>query len=402
MDLVFSEFSPQRGCIMVSHDARGAVPESPETMRFEPLVVRYKEAPLDPEDAKIHVSKTILYHAVTKAEGVLSSNAMTDPRFAKGDSVQRLHIRSAVCSPVRFRERVYGAIYIDSSMANYTFTPEQLALMNAIGQHAGLALANAELYRQKLQSERLAVIGETVASLSHSIKNILQGLRGGADVVEMGIKKGDLRVAQNGWPIVRRNLDRIVSLTVNMLAFSRQRQISPDLHRVGGIVEDCAQILESTAASKGVALIADVDPEMPPVHIDAPVLHQAVLNLLTNAVEAAPEKTGAVTVRAAYHPFGGSPHAPQQLQGRPLVEIVVIDNGPGIPQSKQAWVFEPFNTTKGMKGTGLGLAVARRVAEQHGGVLLLESAEGKGAAFRMLLPVDWASTGDPNATHGED
>ena len=77
-------------------------------------------------------------------------------------------------------------VAFDSSIANYTFTPEQLALMNAIGQHTGLAMANAEANLEHLQTERLATIGQTVASLSHSIKNIIQGLRGGADVVEMG------------------------------------------------------------------------------------------------------------------------------------------------------------------------------------------------------------------------
>jgi len=165
MDLIFAEFSPQRGCIMLT----GPTPGSAAVAE----VVKYKEPPLDPDDAKIHVSRTILQHAMEKGEGVLSTNAMSDPRFASGDSVQRLNIRSAICSPIRFRERTYGAIYIDSSMANYTFTAEQLALMNAIGQHAGLALSNAELYQQKLQGERLAAIGETVASLSHAIKNIL-------------------------------------------------------------------------------------------------------------------------------------------------------------------------------------------------------------------------------------
>ncbi|CAG0971552.1 two-component system, NtrC family, sensor kinase [Phycisphaerales bacterium] len=385
LDLIFAEFKPQRGCILLVGE--GDSPDAPPT----PVAVKYREQPMDPEDAKIQVSKTILYHAMTKSEGVLSTNAMHDPRFASGDSVQRLHIRSAICSPVRFGERTFGAIYIDSSIANYTFTPEQLALMNAIGQHVGLALANAESQQHKLQSERLAAIGETVATLSHSIKNMLQGLRGGADLVEMGLKKEDLKIAKGGWEILHRNLSRIISLTMNMLAFSRQRRVEVELIRLAPLVEDCVELLEGQAAQKQVALITDVDPEMPPVPLDQALVHQALMNLVTNAIEACPPGIGAITVKGLYRP--GQPPSKH-----PEIEIAVIDNGPGIPAAKQRWIFEPFNTTKGLKGTGLGLAVAKRVAEDHGGRIALESAEGRGATFRMLLPADTAATGDPSAT----
>jgi two-component system, NtrC family, sensor kinase len=384
MDLIFAEFHPQRGCIMLVSG-----PGQPATAE----VVKYKETPLDPDDAKIHVSRTILHHALEKGDGVLCTNAMTDPRFASGDSVQRLNIRSAICSPIRFRERTYGAIYIDSSVANYTFTQEQLALMNAIGQHAGLALSNAELYQQKLQSERLAAIGETVATLSHAIKNILQGLRGGADVVEMGLNKNDLKIAKGGWQIQKRNLDRIISLTMNMLAFSRQRRVETELHRLAPIIEDCAQVLEPQCTSRQIALIVDTDPEMPPIPLDAPLIHQAMMNLLSNAVEAVEPGTGAVTVRTVYRTSGGG-----KDKRHPEVEIAIIDNGPGIPSSKQPWVFEPFATTKGARGTGLGLAVAKRVVEEHGGRIALESVEGRGCTFRVTLPADAGAAIDPSAT----
>jgi signal transduction histidine kinase len=94
----------------------------------------------------------------------------------------------------------------------------------------------------------------------------------------------------------------------------------------------------------------------------------------------------------------GEHHAAMQLGTRATVEIAVIDNGPGIPASKMGWIFEPFNTTKGAKGTGLGLAVAKRVAEEHGGAIFLDSVEGKGATFRMLIPADLNPVNDPSAT----
>src|SRR5207237_6448480 len=115
-------------------------------------------------------------------------------------------------------EQIIGVIYIDSSVKNYTYSPEQLRLLTAIGTQAGLAIQNTKLYRTQLQAERMAAIGETTAALSHSIKNILQALRGGADVVEMGLKSTNVGQATKGWRVVDRNLEKIYNLPMNLLA----------------------------------------------------------------------------------------------------------------------------------------------------------------------------------------
>jgi two-component system, NtrC family, sensor kinase len=388
MDLVFNEFKPERGVIMI----QGATNEEP----LVPGVIRYANPPKPDDEQTIHVSRTILSAAMI-GEGVLSTNAMTDPRFASGDSVQKYQIRSAICSPIVFGEHFFGAIYIDSSTQNHAFNREQLALLNAIGQHTGLALANADEHLKRVNSERMAAIGETVASLSHSIKNILQGLRGGADVVEIGLHKNDLAIAKNGWGILRRNLDRIASLTINMLAFGRKLQLELELTRLNAIADDCAQLLEKQCQEKGIALIIDADPEMPPIMVDPNLLHQALMNLLTNAIEAVEPNLGVVTVRVAFNESRPDPNVPGAML-RPAATITVIDNGPGVEENKLAWIFEPFNTTKGLKGTGLGLAVTKRIVYEHKGRIRLESTPGVGASFRIILPADLDTMLDPSAT----
>ncbi len=389
MDLVFEEFKPERGVIMLTEsDAPSA--------ELRPYVVRYKQPPRDEEERQIQVSRSIIKAAVEQGEGVLSSNAQADARFASGDSVSRFNIRSAICSPIRFQDRTFGAIYIDSSIANYTFVQSQLALMNAIGQHTGLALANAEKAVQQLHTEKLAAVGETVASLSHSIKNILQGLRGGADLVEMGLRKQDLKIASGGWNILKRNLDRIVGLTQNMLAFSRQRQVEIELTKIGPIVNEAAQLMEGPFADKQVALLVDVDPDMPPVPCDASLLHQALMNLLGNALDACEPRRGAVTVRVSYHQPRGARPAPA-----PFALIRVIDNGSGIPRDRLQWIFEPFKSTKGLRGTGLGLAVTKRIVQEHRGRITVESEVGKGSTFSIYLPADHDNLIDPSATTNE-
>jgi signal transduction histidine kinase len=294
---------------------------------------------------------------------------------------------------VRFKDRTFGAIYLDSSVAVGTFTPEHLALLNAIGLQTGLALAHLESYQQRLHTERLAAMGETMATLSHSVKNIMQGMRGGADVVEMGLKKDDLKIAKGGWTILRRNIDRIGRLTLNMLAYSKQRTLEIELTPLGAVIEDCALLLEGQCRARQITMMLDLDQEMPPVPIDAHLIHQALLNLMTNAVEAVQEKSGIVTVRTTYRqPDSAAPGL------GPATEILVIDNGPGIAPERAQWIFEPFNSSKGTRGTGLGLAVTRRIIDDHAGRITVESEVGKGTTFRIYLPSDPSNPMDPAAT----
>ena len=391
MTLIFNEFKPERGVIMIP----GATPEAP----MVPGIIRYATPPIDEDAAKIHVSTTIL-KAAMDGDGVLSTNAMQDPRFAAGDSVQQYQIRSAICSPITFGNHPFGAIYIDSSTIHHAFDRQQLALLNAIGQHTGLALANADEHLKRVNSERMAAIGETVANLSHSIKNILQGLKGGADVVEIGLHKGDLAIARNGWGILRRNLDRIAALTMNMLTFGRKLQLNLELTHINKLAHDCAQLMENVCAEKGVALIVDADPEMPPISVDPSLIHQVMMNLISNAVEAVEPETGAVTVKISFNESRPDKKKAGAVL-RPAVTISVIDNGPGISQDRLAWIFEPFNTTKGLKGTGLGLAVTKRIAYEHMGRIRVESTPGAGSIFKVILPADLDAQLDPSATSNQ-
>jgi two-component system NtrC family sensor kinase len=391
MDVIFNEFTPDRGFILLQSDPNA---------RPDPVVIRYRERPKTLDEGHIPVSRTIVQHTLRKGEGILATNAMNDERFRSGDSVSRYGIRSAVCVPIRSGERIFGVIHIDSSVANFTYTEEQLRLMTAVGQHTGLAMATAELVGSRVETERLAAIGETVASLSHSTKNILQGLRGGADAVELAINRNDLKLAREAWPIVARNLDRIYTLTMNMLAFSKMR--SPELELAGphAIIREAVELIQPQAQKKRIAIIQDLDESMPPIPLDSTAIHQALMNLLMNALEAAPEKKGVITIRTR---FDGTRH---------LASIHIGDNGPGVAAEHRERIFEPFISTKGQRGTGLGLAVARKIAREHGGDVTLApetgpgvaaasardgSAPRAGAEFIITLPAD-AKKGDSSAT----
>jgi two-component system, NtrC family, sensor kinase len=371
MDLVFAEFRPERGFILLVDE---------ETGRTEPVVVRYKVKPKTLDEGRIPVSRTIVQHTLERGEGVLSTNAMCDERFRSGDSVRDYGIRSAICVPIRAGRRALGVIHIDSSLASFTFSESQLQLLSAIGQHTGLALLNADLIAQKMQTERLAAMGQTVASLSHSVKNILQGLRGGADAVEVALNRGDMALVREGWPILARNLDRIYALTLNMLAYSKHRSLDVELGSVQTLIREAVELIQPQCDRKGVALLLELAEDMPPIPMDTSAMHQALVNVLTNAVEAAPAKKGAITIRTRFDP------------GASEAQIAVSDNGPGVPPAQREKIFEPFASSKGQRGTGLGLAVTRKIVEEHCGRIELAppapESRGKGATFIITLPSD--------------
>ena len=370
MDLIFEEFKPDRGFILLKREV-----DDPHS-GFDPVVVRYKVRPKTTDEGHIPVSQTIIQHTLNEGTGILSTNAMTDKRFRSGDSVREYGIRSAICVPIRTAQRIFGVISIDSSLAQFTFTQSQLRLLNAVGQHTGLALTNAALVDSKMQTERLATIGQTVAWLSHSIKNILQGLRGGADAVEMALNRGDFTLAREGWPILARNLDRIYGLTQNMLAYSKHRELDLELTPIGPLMEELAQLVQPQCDRKRVGLLLDLAEDMPPIPIDGNAIHQAVMNLLGNALDAAPAKTGVVTLRTRF------------LANSHEAQIAVSDNGPGISPERHQELFEAFHSTKGQRGTGLGLAVTRKIVEEHGGRIEVRSEPKQGATFIITLPSD--------------
>lgn len=234
----------------------------------------------------------------------------------------------------------------------------------------GLARSRSGLERQA----QLAAMGEGVASVSHAIKNILQGLQGGAGAVSMALQKDDLDMARKAWPIMSRNLDRISDLALNMLAFSRPRPMHRRLHSLAAIIDETALLLQDPFAHQKVRLEVNLSGELPPVPLDAAAMHQALLNLLLNALQAAPSKAGVVLVEAGLD----NTHA----------WIAVSDNGPGVPEAQRQEIFEPFASTRGQRGTGLGLPVTARIARQHGGGVEVTDAADGGACFTIRLSLD--------------
>jgi signal transduction histidine kinase/pSer/pThr/pTyr-binding forkhead associated (FHA) protein len=389
MDLIFRSIEADRGCIMLRH---------PETNQFEPKAIRWRHGPA-PEE-KIALSRTIMDYVLRDKQGVLVSDASQDERFNTGQSILRFGIREAICVPMKGRHETLGVLYLDTHTSpreviehqNPTgkFTEDHLKLAIAVAHQAALAVEDTRYHQAMLQAERLAAIGQAIAALSHHIKNILQGLRSGSEILKMGLTDKDESLLHQGWKIVEKNQGKIYDLVMDMLSYSKEREPAIEESDLNSIVQDVLELLHGRFKEAEVKLETRLSPDIPRVAVDPEGLHRALLNILTNAIDAVEERKHPQVAVATLLEGDGE-----------WVRIMVLDNGVGIPVQKQPDIFKPFVSSKGAKGTGLGLAVSRKILREHGGDILLQSQPGKGSKFILRLPLKSPLSGDSAGTSNE-
>jgi two-component system sensor histidine kinase HydH len=226
-----------------------------------------------------------------------------------------------------------------------------------------------ELQEKVRRSERLAALGRLASGVAHEIRNPLSSIKGFAqyfrDKFEVGSE--DKSYAD----IMIQEVERLNRVITQLLDFGRARELRLALHPLSEILEHPLQLIRTDLNKRGIKLIESPFPE-DKVKVDSDQVTQALLNILLNAMESM-EKGGELRVGTANKP---------ERRG---VEIWISDSGPGIPQSNLSKIFDPFFSTK-KKGTGLGLAITANIIEAHGGEIMVESREGKGATFKIFLP----------------
>lgn len=217
--------------------------------------------------------------------------------------------------------------------------------------------------------------------LAHEIKNPLSGIRGAAQLLEQSVTPDELPLAR----LIRDEVDRIVDLIDRVEVFGDDRPVEREPINIH-VVLDRVKLLARSGVAKGITFVEDYDPSLPPVSGNRDQLIQVFLNLVKNAAEAL-DRTQKPEIRfsTAFRP--GIRISVQGVSERislPL-EIVIEDNGPGVPPDMVPILFDPFVTTKA-NGSGLGLALVAKIVGDHGGVVDMDSRPGR-TKFRILLPV---------------
>ena len=235
------------------------------------------------------------------------------------------------------------------------------------------------LEKELIHSEQAAAVGQTVAGMAHCIKNILNGFKGGSYLLNIGIDKSNSGKIKNGWQMIQRNIDRTSNLVLDLLTYSKERE--PEIERCvpNDIVDDVMEVMAENAAEHEVELVKDLSPEIDEVMLDPKSLHRCLTNIVSNAIDACyfddnVTKKHRVEIKTA-------------LEDDAYIRFEIKDNGAGMNDEVKSRLFKSVFSTKGAKGTGLGLLVTRKLIEEHDGAIDVSSTLGEGTVFMMRFPL---------------
>jgi signal transduction histidine kinase len=234
------------------------------------------------------------------------------------------------------------------------------------------------LEQELIKSERLAAIGQTVASLGHYMKNIIFGLKGGFYLVNTSSQDNEADSLKTGWDMLERNMGRISDLVLDLLEYSRDREPEYESYSPNKIVNEVCDLIEEKAKEHDVEIVKELDPSIGEVPLDPRGLHRCLLNLVSNAVDAclfdsSEGKRWTVQVKTI-------------LENDGTLRFDVADNGCGMDEEVKKKLFTTFFSTKEGRGTGLGLLIVQKIVQDHEGTITVESELGKGSTFTIRLP----------------
>jgi signal transduction histidine kinase len=298
---------------------------------------------------------------------------LENPEIGKlPEALESVHLNILLAIPLVSGQRVVGVLQTVNPSFTDATSPA-FAAAQGICRLAAVAVENALLHQETVQQERMATIGLVMAGLSHDIKNMLNSMKTGYYLLQMGVDGQDMECIAESFPIIGSSMQRISGFVMDMLDYSKSRKPQRSPMHLNALAEEIVGAMGPVAADKDVKLVHQLDADMDTIPADSNAIFRCLSNLVTNAVEAV-EKGGEVTVRTEWS------------NDDAYAALIVEDNGSGIPDEDQEKIFDALFSSKGSKGTGLGLAVTKKIVEEHGGEIGLDSELGRGTTFSIRLP----------------
>lgn len=318
------------------------------------------------------LSEEIVGWVARSGQPSLSDDMWSDQRVSPQirDLLKKVGHRSLAQVPIRAQEEVLGTLGLTSETRGF-FTKEDLKLLNAVGQQIGVTMANLQLRQERLSKERQAAVGRVAASVAHDLRSPLGGIMRSAEFLARPELKQETRekLSQAIVSLVK----RLTNSTQEILDYVRGEKLSFELNQVSlpAYLNKMLTLMEVDFSDRGIEVNKEYRYRGPAL-LDPQRMAQVIINIATNARDAMPS--------------GGSFNVTTEKRGQ-NVEIRFSDTGPGIPVEIREQIFEPFFSKGKREGAGLGLAIARRIVEEHSGQLVLEQEREEGASFLMSLPL---------------
>ena len=298
-----------------------------------------------------------------------------DPRYALHPSPIMVP-HAYICAPLPTKDRVIGVMSA-REMAVRNFTRTECRVFQTVASMVAIVIEKQHLLEEMLRNRHLTAVATSLSEIAHYVKNVMFTEQIAEKTVGNAIEgDADLAPIHPSWRNLKRANQRIRKLVGDMLTYTRERELQVEDADLNAMVRQTVDDLHDHATKHQVDVSTDLDPDLVSVRLDPSVMFDVLLNLVTNAIDAVPEgHPGRVVVRT------------RRLAGEDRYRIEVEDNGAGIPQEIRHRIFTLFFTTKGDRGTGIGLAATRKAVEKHGGQIEFESQLGLGTVFRVTLPI---------------
>ena len=249
-------------------------------------------------------------------------------------------------------------------------------LRNAAGEITHVMEMSTNITQIRQLQDHLSSLGLKISSISHGIKNLLTGLDGGMYLVDSGFAKEDAERVTEGWQDVKTVVSRIRKLVQDILFFAKERELDRKRIDVLDFAIEVASAVEPKIKPEGVHFVCDFDESIGDVEIDSSAVRLALISVLENALDACVEDNADKSHKIVF----------TAKQKKSDVIFEVTDNGVGMDRETKESLFTLFFSSKGNKGTGLGLFIANKIIVQHGGKITVESTSGQGSNFRITLP----------------